>query len=83
MARKLDDANRRAAKVNPGNAGVRTGNPQLEAHEGEKAGDSPRQRAPRRLTGRRDRPMPAAAIDKPGGGPLNGAGPWTGRRGMG
>jgi hypothetical protein len=52
--------------VNPGNAGVRTGNPRLEAHEGRKAGDSPRQRASRRLTGRGDRPMGAAAIVKPG-----------------
>ena len=43
MARKLDDENRRATGVDPSNVGVRTGNPQLEAHEGEKARDSPRQ----------------------------------------
>jgi hypothetical protein len=57
MSRKLDDANRRAAKVNPSNAGVRTGNPQLEAHEGKEARDSPPQRAPRQRatpTARRD-----------------------------
>ena len=48
MSRKLDDANRRAAKVNPSNAGIRTGNPQLEAHEGEESRDSPPQRASRR-----------------------------------
>ncbi|HWG79485.1 MAG TPA: hypothetical protein VN681_06920 [Stellaceae bacterium] len=47
MPRKLDDENRRAAKVNPSRSGVRTGNPQLESHEGDKGHDS-RQRAPRR-----------------------------------
>jgi hypothetical protein len=48
MARKLDDANRRARKVNPSRSGMRTGNPQLEAHEGDQVRSSPRQRSPRR-----------------------------------
>jgi hypothetical protein len=47
MARKLDDSNRRARKVNPTRSGMRTGNPQLEAHEGEEVRSSPRQRTPR------------------------------------
>jgi hypothetical protein len=48
VPRKLDDENRRAAKVNPTHSGVRTGNPQLEAREDDEGRDSPRQRTPRR-----------------------------------
>jgi hypothetical protein len=48
MARKLNDANRRASKVNPTRSGMRTGNPQLAAHEGDEVRPSPRQRTPRR-----------------------------------
>ena len=53
MPRKLDDENRRATKINPTSSGVRTGNPQLESHEGGESRDSPPQRAPpRRATPR-------------------------------
>lgn len=48
MPRKLDDENRRAAKVNPTRSGVRTGNPQLESGEGGQGRDSPSRRRPRR-----------------------------------
>jgi hypothetical protein len=48
VPRKLDDENRRAAKVNPTRSGVRTGNPQLQSHEGGDGRDSPPQRRPRR-----------------------------------
>jgi hypothetical protein len=48
VPRKLDEKNRRATKLNPTRSGVRTGNPQLESHEGGEQRDSPRQRAPRR-----------------------------------
>ena len=47
MPRKLDDENRRAAKVNPTRSGVRTGNPQLKSRDSETR-DSPRQRPLRR-----------------------------------
>ena len=47
MARKAEDANRRASKVNPSRSGMRTGNPQLEAHEGDEVRASPRRRAAR------------------------------------
>jgi hypothetical protein len=43
-----ESSNRRATKLNPSSAGIRTGNPQLEAHEDDKARDSPPQGAPRR-----------------------------------
>jgi hypothetical protein len=44
MASKLDRENRRARRMNPLKSGRRTGNPQLEAHEGEDVRSSPRQR---------------------------------------
>jgi hypothetical protein len=48
MPSKLDAENRRARRVNPTRSGRRTGNPQLEAHEGEEVRSSPRQRKPKR-----------------------------------
>ena len=48
VPRKLDDENRRAAKVNPTRSGVRTGNPQLKSRDSSAERDSPRQRPPRR-----------------------------------
>jgi hypothetical protein len=56
VARKTDDENRRAAEVNPSKSGIRTGNPQLEPHEGGTVHASPRQRTPRRRATTRIRP---------------------------
>jgi hypothetical protein len=41
MASKRDDTNRRAGKVDPSGSGMRTGNPQFEAHEGDEVRSSP------------------------------------------
>jgi hypothetical protein len=57
MPRTLDRKNRRARQLNPLKSGIRTGNPQLEAHDADEVRFSPRQRAPRR---------PGAAKAKPG-----------------
>lgn len=48
MGRRIDTANRRAGRTNPEKSGIRTGNPQLEAHESDQVRSSPRQRTPRR-----------------------------------
>ncbi len=47
MPRKIDKENRRAERLNPSKAGVRTGNPQLEAHGEDEVRSLPRQRTPR------------------------------------
>lgn len=56
MPRKLDDENRRADKLNPSEAGVRTGNPQLEAREAGEPDSPPPQRAPRKRGAVRAKP---------------------------
>ncbi len=48
MPRKIDKENRRAERLNPSQAGVRTGNPQLEAHGEGGVRSLPRQRTPRK-----------------------------------
>ena len=45
MPRKIDE-NRRADKLDPSESGIRTGNPQLEAHEADEPRSQPRQRTP-------------------------------------
>ncbi len=77
MPRKIDREDRRAERLNPSKAGVRTGNPQLEAHGEGEVRSRPRQRTPRRRAARRVKAGPTAApervrIDKPESGPLNG-----------
>lgn len=47
MPRKPAEENVRAEHVNPEKSGIRTGNPQLAAHEGGDIRSQPRQRAPR------------------------------------
>jgi hypothetical protein len=47
MTRKPTEENARAQNLNPTKAGMRTGNPQVVAHEGEEVRSQPRQRAPR------------------------------------
>ncbi len=48
MPRKIDKENRRAERLNPSKTGVRTGNPQLEAHREDEVRSLPRQRTPRK-----------------------------------
>jgi hypothetical protein len=62
MARSTDEANRRATRINPTRSGMRTGNPQLEAHEGDEVRSSPRQRTPR-PRGKQLRPKPRRQSD--------------------
>jgi hypothetical protein len=47
MTRKPVEENARAENVNPSKTGMRTGNPQVAAHEGDEVRSQPRQRAPR------------------------------------
>jgi hypothetical protein len=46
VTRKIVEENRRAEEMNPRKSGIRTGNPQLEPHEGEQVRTPERQRAP-------------------------------------
>ncbi len=48
MPRKIDKENRRAERLNPSRAGVRTGNRQLEAHGEDEVRSLPRRRTRRK-----------------------------------
>jgi enterochelin esterase-like enzyme len=66
MTRKPTDENARAEIINPTKTGMRTGNPQVAAHEGDEVRSQPRQRAPRSPQQQAER-APAKTGDRTGG----------------
>jgi enterochelin esterase-like enzyme len=66
MPRNPTKENTRADNVNPTKTGMRTGNPQVKANEGEEVRSQPRQRAPRPPEGQ-SQPVKRKSGDRSGG----------------
>jgi hypothetical protein len=66
MPRNPTEENARAENLNPTKTGMRTGNPQVKANEGEAVRSRPRQRAPRPPEGRPE-PVQRKSGDRSGG----------------